>query len=92
MVLFRFHRIFSQTINVSIIEALFISVLLASPTPQFFFPTNDVNLQTDEYQDVKKCLDDDYSMPYFNPSTQEVVIQLHNHYNLRNYMLHIFVY
>ena len=74
MVLFRFYGISSQTVYVSIIETLFISVLLASPTPQFFFPTNDVNFQNDEYQDVKKCLDDDYSMPYFNPSTQEVVI------------------
>ena len=74
MVLFRFIAIFSQTINVSIIETLFISVLLASPTPQFFFPTNDVNFQNDEYQDVKKCLDDDYSMPFFNPSTGQVVI------------------
>jgi len=71
MASFRFHSMFIQTIYVSIIETLFISVLLASPTPQFFFPTNDVNFQNDEYQDVKKCLDDDYSMPYFNPSTQE---------------------
>ena len=74
MVLFRLNSIFSQTICASIIETLFISVLLESPTPQFFIPTNDVNFQNDEYQDVKKCLDDDYSMPYFNPSTQEVVI------------------
>ena len=74
MVLFRFYGISSQTVYVSIIETLFISVLLASPTPQFFFPTNDVNFQNDEYQDVNKCLDDDYSMPYFNPSTGQVMI------------------
>ena len=91
MASFRYHSMFIQTIYVLIIETLFISVLLASPTPQFFFPTNDVNFQNDEYQDVKKCLDDDYSMPYFNPSTQEVVIQLYNNYNLREYVAHFYV-
>ena len=55
---------------------LYISTIFASPVPQFFFPTNDVDFPNDELQDVRRCLDEDYSMPAFNRRTGKVTINV----------------
>ena len=78
-------------IYVIFIFHLYISVILSSPVPQlqFQFPKNGVTFSeskneklsfstsnaNDEYKEVQACLDDDYSMPYFNRTTGEVNIQ-----------------
>ena len=75
-------------ISALFISHLYISVIYSSPLPQpqFHFPENAVTFSeskneklsfsgsngNDEYKDVQGCLDDDYSMPYFNRTTGEV--------------------
>ena len=77
-------------IYVIFISPLFISVIISSPVPQlqFQFPKNGVTFSesknekltfstsnaNDEYKEVRDCLDDDYSMPYFNRTAEQVNI------------------
>ena len=67
-------QLFSKmAIAILFIYNLYIATVSSNPLPQFFFP-KEVSFPDDETNDVRKCLNEDYSMPFFDFLTQQVMI------------------
>ena len=67
-------ELFSKmAIAILFIYNLYIATVSSNPLPQFFFP-KEVSFPDDETNDVRKCLNEDYSMPFFDFLTQQVMI------------------
>lgn len=66
-------QLFSKmAIAILFIYNLYIATVSSNPLPQFFFP-KEVSFPDDETNDVRKCLNEDYSMPFFDFLTQQWV-------------------
>ena len=67
----------SLTIIILFVYTTYNVNVVSSPAPQTVGFPKDVNFPDEETENVKRCLEEDYSMPYYNSVTGQVVFQVH---------------